>query len=118
MTGLTPQETVKAVPDALGGAGSKMTEGSNQTAFQYKNGWMLIFSATQSWPGGVSTSFLIPFLPNKFGILTWTEGAARANGDANFKTFSKLGETGFTVRDFAFGSVSKVGCWVAYGRWK
>lgn len=87
-----------------------------QTYLKFPNGSMIIWGDWGTFVSGQTVTFVQPFqaMPSLIG---YDNESTPGNTERKAK-FSAITETYFTVNDWAYGSPSKTGCWVAFGRWR
>ena len=88
---------------------------SSQHWVRYTDGRQIIYS---DWQGSISgtVTFIQPFTTNP-ALIGFANENIPANTALRMK-FSEITGTHFKVNDWAYGSVTKSGCWVAMGTWK
>ena len=88
---------------------------SSQHWVRYKDGRQIIYS---DWLENISgtTTFVKPFSRHP-SLIGYDNGTMAANTERRGK-LSTMTTTYFTTSDWAYGSTSKTGCWVAMGLWK
>ena len=87
-----------------------------QTYLKFPNGSMIIWGDWGTFVNGQTVTFAQPFqaMPSLIG---YDNESLPGNTERKAK-FSAITGTYFTVNDWAYGSSSKTGCWVAFGRWR
>ncbi|MDY5430952.1 hypothetical protein [Desulfovibrio sp.] len=87
-----------------------------QTYLKFPNGSQIIWGDWGEFVSGQTVTFVQPFqaMPSLIG---YDNESTPGNTERKAK-FSAITETYFTVNDWAYGSPSKTGCWVAFGRWR
>ena len=87
-----------------------------QTYLKFPNGSQIIWGGWGTFVNGQTVTFAQPFqaMPSLIG---YDNESLPGNTERKAK-FSAITETYFTVNDWAYGSSSKTGCWVAFGRWR
>lgn len=87
-----------------------------QTYLKFPNGSQIIWGDWGEFVSGQTVTFVQPFqaMPSLIG---YDNESLPGNTERKAK-FSAITETYFTVNDWAYGSPSKTGCWVAFGRWR
>ena len=87
-----------------------------QTYLRFPNGSQIIWGDWGAFVNGQTVTFAQPFqaIPSLIGF---DNESVPGNTERKAK-FSAITETYFTVNDWAYGSPSKTGCWVAFGRWR
>ena len=87
-----------------------------QTYLKFPNGSQIIWGDWGEFVSGQTVTFVQPFqaMPSLIG---YDNESLPGNTERKAK-FSAITETYFTVNDWAYGSSSKTGCWVAFGRWR
>lgn len=90
---------------------------SGQHWVRYKDGRQIIYSDWESDFANTSIrTFAKPFTTNP-ALIGFDNETIPANNERRSK-FSEITGTYFKINDWAYGSVSKSGCWLAMGIWK
>ena len=87
-----------------------------QTYLKFPNGSMIIWGGWGTFVNGQTVTFAQPFVDTP-SLIGFDNESIPGNTERKAK-FSAITETYFTVNDWAYGSSSKTGCWVAFGRWR
>lgn len=87
-----------------------------QTYLKFPNGSMIIWGDWGTFVNGQTVTFAQPFLASP-SLIGYDNESIPGNTERKAK-FSAITETYFTVNDWAYGSSTKTGCWVAFGRWR
>lgn len=87
-----------------------------QTYLKFPNGSMIIWGDWGTFVNGQTVTFAQPFLAMP-SLIGYDNESIPGNTERKAK-FSAITETYFTVNDWAYGSSTKTGCWVAFGRWR
>ena len=87
-----------------------------QTYLKFPNGSQIVWGDWGTFVNGQTVTFAQPFqaMPSLIG---YDNESIPGNTERKAK-FSAITETYFTVNDWAYGSSTKTGCWVAFGRWR
>lgn len=87
-----------------------------QTYLKFPNGSQIIWEDWGTFVNGQTVTFAQPFVDTP-SLIGFDNESIPGNTERKAK-FSAITETYFTVNDWAYGSSSKTGCWVAFGRWR
>ena len=87
-----------------------------QTYLKFPNGSQIIWGDWGTFVNGQTVTFAQPFVDTP-SLIGFDNESIPGNTERKAK-FSAITETYFTVNDWAYGSPSKTGCWVAFGRWR
>lgn len=87
-----------------------------QTYLKFPNGSMIIWGSWGTFVNGQTVTFAQPFVDTP-SLIGFDNESIPGNTERKAK-FSAITETYFTVNDWAYGSSTKTGCWVAFGRWR
>lgn len=116
-TAATPS-AVKAVSDDLNSTARVSASGSSggQRWIRFTDGLQLIWSGWgENYSQTAPVTFVKPFsaLP---GFMAFSNDTIPAGMELRAK-LADLTQTGFTINDWAYGSPTKTGCWMAFGAW-
>lgn len=91
---------------------------SGQHWVRYKDGRQIIYSDWGSDFANTSAiTFVKPFTPRHPALIGFDNETHPSTSEWRGK-FSDITETYFKINDWAYGSPTKTGCWVAMGTWK